>query len=186
MSQFSFNDGTKLKALSWRWSTLLLPCLIRFIWPSNNVAAALVYPEPGRHIDDLIVISRDVTTRGGKTFVSIFIRSSTVPGLLHAAERWIKVEEQGPPDQLWEDAAPAEVTQPKWPPPLSISTSREKKLRTLSSTHRIGWKISPSFGTWVSRSMTTTNLPLRMFLLATHPLSMGGTLGRAGVGVGWH
>ena len=86
-----------------------MPCLIRFIWPSNNVAAALVYPEPGRHIDDLIVISRDVTTRGGKTFVSIFIRSSTVPGLLHAAERWIKVEEQGPPDQLWEDAAPAEV-----------------------------------------------------------------------------
>ena len=50
-----------------------------------------------------------MTTRGGKTFVSIFIRSSTVPGLLHAAERWIKVEEQGPPDQLWEDAAPAEV-----------------------------------------------------------------------------
>ena len=48
-------------------------------------------------------------TRGGKTFVSIFFQSSTIPGLLHAAERWIKVEEQGPPDQLWEDAAPAKV-----------------------------------------------------------------------------
>jgi hypothetical protein len=42
-------------------------------------------------------------------FVSIFFQSSTIPGLLHAAERWIKVEEQGPPDQLWEDAAPAKV-----------------------------------------------------------------------------
>ena len=68
-----------------------------------------VNPEPGRRIDDLIAISRDVTTRGGKKFVSIFFQSSTIPGLLHAAERWIKVVEQGPPDQLWEHAAPAEA-----------------------------------------------------------------------------
>ncbi len=60
--------------------------LARFIRPSKDVAAALVNPEPGRRIDDLIVISHDVTTRGGKTFVSIFFRSSTIPGLLHAAE----------------------------------------------------------------------------------------------------
>ncbi len=64
--------------------------------------------------------------------------------------------------------------QPKRPPPLSISTSGENTLRTLSSMHRIGQKILPSFGTWVSRSTTTMNPPLRMFLLATHPLSMGG------------
>jgi hypothetical protein len=70
---------------------------------------ALVNPEPGRLINDLIAVSRDVTTRGGKRFVSIFFRSSTIPGLLHAAERWVKVEEQGPLDQLWEDAAPAEA-----------------------------------------------------------------------------
>jgi len=38
--------------------------------------------------------------------VSIFFWSSTIPGLLHSARRWIKVEEQGPPDQLWEEAAP--------------------------------------------------------------------------------
>ncbi len=75
-------------------------CLVRFIRPLKDVAAALVNPEPGRRIDDLIAISRDVTTRGGKTFVSIFFQSSTIPSLLHAAERWIKVEEQGPPDQL--------------------------------------------------------------------------------------
>ncbi len=46
---------------------------------------------------------------GGKGFVSIFFCSSTIPGLLHAAERWVKVEEQGPLDQLWEDAAPAKA-----------------------------------------------------------------------------
>ena len=84
-------------------------CLVKFIRPSKDVAAALVNPEPGRRIDDLIAVRRDVTTCGGKTFVSIFLRISTIPGLLHAAERWIKVEEQGPPDQLWEDAARAEA-----------------------------------------------------------------------------
>ena len=86
-------------------------CLVKSIRPSKDVAAALVDPKPGRCIDDLIAISLDVTTRGGKTCVFIFLRSSTItiPGLLHAAEQWIKVEEQGPPDQLWEDAAPSEA-----------------------------------------------------------------------------
>ena len=68
-------------------------CLVIFIRSSKDGAAALVNPKPGRRIDDLIAVSRDVMTRGGKTFVSIFFRSSTIPGLLHAAERWIKVDE---------------------------------------------------------------------------------------------
>jgi hypothetical protein len=74
-----------------------------------DVTAALVNPKLGQRIEDLIAISRDVTTRGGKTFVSIFFWSSTIPGLLLAAEQWIKVKEQGPPVQLWEDAAPAKA-----------------------------------------------------------------------------
>jgi hypothetical protein len=61
-------------------------CLAKYIRPSKDVSEALVNSKPGRRIDDLIAISRDVTTRGGKTFVSIFFRSSTFPGLLHAAE----------------------------------------------------------------------------------------------------
>jgi hypothetical protein len=84
-------------------------CLVKFIQPSKDVATALVNPEPGRRIEDLIAVSRDVTNRGGKTFVTIFFRSSTIPFLLHAAERCVKVEEEGPPDQLWEAAAPAEA-----------------------------------------------------------------------------
>jgi hypothetical protein len=36
-------------------------CLAKYIRPSKDVAAALVNPEPGRRIDDLIAISRDVT-----------------------------------------------------------------------------------------------------------------------------
>jgi hypothetical protein len=84
-------------------------CLVKFIQPSKDIAAALVNPKPGRHINDLIAISRDVTTRGGKRFVSIFFWSSTISGLLHAVKRWVKVEEQGPLDQLWEDVAPAEA-----------------------------------------------------------------------------
>ena len=45
-------------------------------------------------------------------------------------------------------------------------------------------KILPSFGTWVLRSTMTMNQPLRMFLVATHPLSMGGHSwkGRSGGG----
>jgi len=43
---------------------------------SKDDAAALLNPDPARRIDDLIAIRRDVTTRGGKTFVSIFFRSS--------------------------------------------------------------------------------------------------------------
>jgi hypothetical protein len=84
-------------------------CLLKFIRLLKDVATALVNPKPGRRINDLIALSRDVTTRGGKRFVSIFFWSSTIPGLLHAAERWVKVEEQGPFDQLWEDAAPAKA-----------------------------------------------------------------------------
>ncbi len=84
-------------------------CLVKFIRPSKDVAAALVNPEPGRRINDLITLIRDVTTHGGKRFVSIFFWSSTISGLLHAAEQWVKVEEQGPLDRLWEDSAPAEA-----------------------------------------------------------------------------
>jgi hypothetical protein len=46
---------------------------------------------------------------GGRGLSPFFFRSSTIPGLLQAAERWVKVEEQGPLNQLWENAAPAEV-----------------------------------------------------------------------------
>jgi hypothetical protein len=73
-------------------------CLVKFIRLSKDIAVALVNPKPGRRIDDLIALSRDVTTHGGKRFVSIFFQSSTIPGLLQAAEQWVKVEEQGPLD----------------------------------------------------------------------------------------
>jgi hypothetical protein len=84
-------------------------CLVKFIRLPKDVAVALVNPKPGRRIDDLIAVSHDVTTRGGKTFVAIFFRSSSIPSLLYAAEQWVKVEEEGPPDQLWVAAAPAEA-----------------------------------------------------------------------------
>ena len=57
-------------------------CLVKFLHPSKDVAQALVNPEPGRQINDLIAISHDVTTRGGKKFGFIFFRSSIIPGLL--------------------------------------------------------------------------------------------------------
>ena len=73
------------------------------------VAQALVNPKPGRRIDDLIAISRDVTTCGGKNFVSIFFQSSMIPGLLHAAKRWVRVEEHGPKNQVWDNVPATEA-----------------------------------------------------------------------------
>ncbi len=54
-------------------------CLVKFIRPSKDVAAALVNPEPGWRIDDLIAVSRDVTTHGGERFVSIFFGAALSP-----------------------------------------------------------------------------------------------------------
>ena len=70
-------------------------CLIKFIHQSKDIAVALWC------IDDLIVISRDMMAHGGKRFVSTFFQSSTIPGLLHAVEPWVRVEEQVMHDQLW-------------------------------------------------------------------------------------
>jgi hypothetical protein len=39
----------------------------------------------------------------------IFFWSSTVPGLLHAAKRWVRVEKQGLLDQLWGEWPAAEA-----------------------------------------------------------------------------
>ncbi len=105
MSQFSFDDRTERKAVSWQKSTLLLP---RKIHPAVK-GCCRGNPEPGWRINDLIAVSRDVTTPGGKRFVSILFWRSTIPGLLHAAEQWVKVEEQRLLNQLWVDAAPAKA-----------------------------------------------------------------------------
>jgi len=74
--------------------------LLKFLRPSKVVAEAIVNPVKDQRLDDLIAVSREVTTRGGKTFVSIFYRSDTIPGLLHSAERWATVLEQ-PTGEIW-------------------------------------------------------------------------------------
>ncbi len=65
----------------------------------------------GQQLYDLIAVSCEVTTRGGKSFVFIFFWSNTIPGLLHSAERWVTVLEQ-PTGEIWsgEPEAPAAVS----------------------------------------------------------------------------
>ncbi len=70
-------------------------CLVKFLRPSKDIAQALVNPELGRRINYLIAVSRDVTTCGGKNFVSIFFQSSTILGLFNAAEQRVMGEGQG-------------------------------------------------------------------------------------------
>ena len=69
--------------------------LLKFLRPSKVIAEAIVNPVQGQRLNDLIAVSCETTTRGGKTFVSIFFRSACrdvdvdvvlpqVPGLLLA------------------------------------------------------------------------------------------------------
>ncbi len=69
--------------------------LLKFLHPLKVIAEAIVNPVKDQRLDDLIAVSRQVTTRGGRTFLSIFYQSATIPSLLHSAKRWATVLEQG-------------------------------------------------------------------------------------------
>jgi hypothetical protein len=129
--------------------------LLKFLRPSKNVNEAILNPVQGQWLDDLIAVSREVTTHGGKSFVSIFFRSNTIPGLLHSAECWVTVLEQ-PTGEVWsgEAEAPAAVA------PLAANKAGEE-IADFVFHAIIGQKISPSTETWDSRWTTTTNLHLK-------------------------
>ncbi len=74
--------------------------LLKFLRPSKVIAKAFVNPTKDQWLDDLIAVNGETTTRGGKMFMSIFFRSPTIPGLIHAAEQWVNVLEQGT-DKVW-------------------------------------------------------------------------------------
>ena len=70
--------------------------LLKFLRPSKVIAEAFVNPTKNQQLNDFITNNRDkVTTWGGKKFVTIFYQSKTIPGLLHPAEQWAMVLEQG-------------------------------------------------------------------------------------------
>jgi hypothetical protein len=86
--------------------------LLKFLRPSKVVAEAIVNLVKGQRLDDFIAVSHEVTTHGGKSFVFIFFRSNTIPGLLHSsAEHWVTVLEQ-PTGKVWsgEPEAPAAIS----------------------------------------------------------------------------
>jgi hypothetical protein len=58
--------------------------LLQFLRPSKTVAEAIVNPVKDQRLNDLIAVRREVTTRGGKSFVSIFYQSDTIPGVVQA------------------------------------------------------------------------------------------------------
>ncbi len=69
--------------------------LLKFLRPSKVVAETILNPVKDQRLNDLIAVSHEVTTRGGKKFMSIFYRSDTIPGRLHSAKQWATVLEQG-------------------------------------------------------------------------------------------
>jgi hypothetical protein len=62
--------------------------LLKFLCPSKVIAKAIVNPVKDQRLDDLIAVSHQVTTWGGKTFVLIFYQSATIPSLLHFSKQW--------------------------------------------------------------------------------------------------
>ena len=56
--------------------------LVKYLRPSKAVADAIVNPVAGQRVDDLIAVKREMTTRRGKEFFSIFYRSESIPGVL--------------------------------------------------------------------------------------------------------
>ena len=155
--------------------------LLKYLRPSKAVEDAIVNPVAGQQLDDLITVRCEVTTRRGKTFVSIFYRSDTIPGLLSSAKRWATVIEAGT-GEMWGGEPEATATAAATllsPQPLS----RTSPSRTSFSTPKIAQKILPSFGQWVSRSTATTNPPRRIYQRLTC-LRLGGGL-REGQDWGW-
>ena len=69
--------------------------LLKLLRPSKVIAETVHNPVKDQRLDDLITVSREVTTRGGRTFVSIFYRIDTIPSWLHSAEQWTTVLKQG-------------------------------------------------------------------------------------------
>jgi hypothetical protein len=129
--------------------------LLKFLCPSKVIAETILNPVRDQRLDDLIAVSREVTTRGGRTFMSIFYRSDTIPGRLHSAEQWGTVLKQGS-GKIWggeSEAMPAAnpVTPNKVNEPIADFVFNAQ----------IGRKISPLFGRWVLRSTMTTRPPLR-------------------------
>ena len=51
---------------------------VKYLQPSKTVDEALVNPVAGQRLDDLIAVKREMTTWGGKIFLSIFYWSKTI------------------------------------------------------------------------------------------------------------
>jgi hypothetical protein len=60
--------------------------LLKFLRPLKVIAETILNPVKDQRLDDLIAVSCEVMTRGGKSFVSNFYRSETIPGRLHSAK----------------------------------------------------------------------------------------------------
>jgi len=53
--------------------------LVKYLRPSKAVADAIMNPVAGQRLDDLIAVKREMTTRGGKNFYSIFFGAKVFP-----------------------------------------------------------------------------------------------------------
>ncbi len=77
-------------ALSWRGSMRSM-LILKFLRPSKVVAEAIVIPVKDQWLNDLIdILSHEVTTQGGKSFVLIFIKVqlSLAFSILPSNELW--------------------------------------------------------------------------------------------------
>jgi hypothetical protein len=84
--------------------------LVKYLRPSRDVKEAIPNPGPNHRVLDLVAVRREVTTRAGQTYDSVFFTSATLPGLsVSAAKRYVVVTAEGHEDTIW---APTVINQP--------------------------------------------------------------------------
>ena len=156
--------------------------LLKYLCPSRVVAEAIVNPVKDQRLDDLIAVSQEVTTRRGKTFVSIFFRSETIPGLLHS-KRWATVLEQ-PTSEIWggepeATSAAAPVVQNEQNEPIAdFVFNAQNRAEDIALVRAMGFEVDDD------NEPAPENVPVNDAPLFASFSAGGGTPRRAGVGMG--
>ena len=108
--------------------------------PSDVIATVIQNTTKKDRLEDLVVTRRDRVTRKGHTYEAVFFLSGTFPGEtgLFACERFVRVIEEGLPQDFFENEAPPPQDD-SVPPPLSIPRGGRLGGRLMaSSSLRIG------------------------------------------------
>ena len=81
--------------------------LLSYLHPSAKIDELFPNRIAGQCLDYLVAVRTDIVTRSGNTFLAVFFRSQSIPGVeLHASKRYVKVVQEGPQEHFWNVETP--------------------------------------------------------------------------------